>query len=389
MNIKKIFNYRIIVSIFNLLLIGGMLFAIYANSQKQQQSNEIKLFSDNKLSSNNKYNDDLKKFISEKSSFSIDQELFDSFRNALRKKIFNNGELVGLKIYEHSYDHFPIMFEEYNKKNFIKKVTKYNNIDGVKLYNIEYIYDKSKVINKVKKIYNHLEQIIQIEEYNVDYSLHQQQPIDLLMKVTKYKNLNNISSIIEYIYDNKSKKVINKNVNIYNDSGKLISKESYNIIDGSDIPFLRKKIGYSTKNGIIESIVEYFELSDNKQATIIRLFNNGVLTKTIKKETDLLANKVTKIVYKDGNNKVFRIDTYDVQKQVWCSDVYKNGIIVDKRCEDKINNSYKHYQKSQNKDDLLLMDEKVLDKQNNVVDKQYIYKADGELKTISSKTNFY
>ncbi|MDV3171505.1 MAG: hypothetical protein Q8806_02150, partial [Candidatus Phytoplasma australasiaticum] len=186
------------------------------------------------------------------------------------------------------------MFEEYNKKNFIKKVTKYNNIDGVKLYNIEYIYDKSKVINKVKKIYNHLEQIIQIEEYNVDYSLHQQQPIDLLMKVTKYKNLNNISSIIEYIYDNKSKKVINKNVNIYNDSGKLLSKESYNIIDGSDIPFLRKKIGYSTKNGIIESIVEYFELSDNKQATIIRLFNNGVLTKTIKKETDLLANKVTK-----------------------------------------------------------------------------------------------
>ncbi|MDV3185167.1 MAG: hypothetical protein Q8842_02305 [Candidatus Phytoplasma australasiaticum] len=128
------------------------------------------------------------------------------------------------------------MFEEYNKKNFIKKVTKYNNIDGVKLYNIEYIYDKSKVINKVKKIYNHLEQIIQIEEYNVDYSLHQQQPIDLLMKVTKYKNLNNISSIIEYIYDNKSKKVINKNVNIYNDSGKLLSKESYNIIDGSDIP---------------------------------------------------------------------------------------------------------------------------------------------------------
>ncbi|MDV3171525.1 MAG: hypothetical protein Q8806_02265 [Candidatus Phytoplasma australasiaticum] len=98
MKIKKIFNYRIIVSIFNLLLIGGMLFAIYANSQKQQQSNEIKLFSDNKLSSNNKYNDDLKKFISEKSSFSIDQELFDSFRNALRKKIFNNGELVGLKI---------------------------------------------------------------------------------------------------------------------------------------------------------------------------------------------------------------------------------------------------------------------------------------------------
>ncbi|MDV3143572.1 MAG: hypothetical protein Q8839_00425 [Candidatus Phytoplasma australasiaticum] len=389
MNIKKIFNYRIIVSIFNLLLIGGMLFAIYANSRKQQQSNEIKLFSDNKLSSNNKYNDDLKKFISEKSSFSIDQELFDSFRNALRKKIFNNGELVGFKIYEHSYDHFPIMFEEYNKKNFLKKVTKYNNIDGIKLYNIEYIYDKSKVINKVKKIYNNLEQIIQIEEYNVDYSLYQQQPIDLLMKVTKYKNLNNISSIIEYIYDNKSKKVINKNVNIYNDSGKLLSKESYNIIDGSDIPFLRKKIGYSTKNGIIESIVEYFELSDNKQATIIRLFNNGVLTKTIKKETDLLANKVTKIVYKDGNNKVFRIDTYDVQKQVWCSDVYKNGIIVDKRCEDKINNSYKHYQKSQNKDDLLLMDEKVLDKQNNVVDKQYIYKADGELKTISSKTNFY
>ncbi|MDV3165000.1 MAG: hypothetical protein Q8823_01870, partial [Candidatus Phytoplasma australasiaticum] len=166
MNIKKIFNYIIIVSIFNLFLIGGMLFDIYANSQKQQQSNEIKLFSDNKLSSNNKYNDDLKKFISEKSSFSIDQELFDSFRNALRKKIFNNGELVGLKIYEHSYDHFPIMFEEYNKKNFIKKVTKYNNIDGVKLYNIEYIYDKSKVINKVKKIYNHLEQIIQIEEYN-------------------------------------------------------------------------------------------------------------------------------------------------------------------------------------------------------------------------------
>ncbi|MDV3192649.1 MAG: hypothetical protein Q8840_01635 [Sweet potato little leaf phytoplasma] len=94
-----------------------------------------------------------------------------------------------MKIYEHSYDQFPIMFEEYNKKNFIKKVTKYNNIDGVKLYNIEYIYDKSKVINKVKKIYNHLEQIIQIEEYNVDYSLHQQQPIDLLMKVTKYKNL--------------------------------------------------------------------------------------------------------------------------------------------------------------------------------------------------------
>ncbi|MDV3153502.1 MAG: hypothetical protein Q8773_00425 [Candidatus Phytoplasma australasiaticum] len=389
MNIKKIFNYRIIVSIFNLLLIGGMLFAIYANSRKQQQSNEIKLFSDNKLSSNNKYNDDLKKFISEKSSFSIDQELFDSFRNALRKKIFNNGELVGFKIYEHSYDHFPIMFEEYNKKNFLKKVTKYNNIDGIKLYNIEYIYDKSKVINKVKKIYNNLEQIIQIEEYNVDYSLYQQQPIDLLMKVTKYKNLNNISSIIEYIYDNKSKKVINKNVNIYNDSGKLLSKESYNIIDGSDIPFLRKKIGYSTKNGIIESIVEYFELSDNKQATIIRLFNNGVLTKTIKKETDLLANKVTKIVYKDGNNKVFRIDAYDVQKQVWCSDVYKNGIIVDKRCEDKINNSYKHYQKSQNKNDLLLMDEKVLDKQNNVVDKQYIYKADGELKTISSKTNFY
>ncbi|MDV3190783.1 MAG: hypothetical protein Q8838_02590, partial [Candidatus Phytoplasma australasiaticum] len=42
----------------------------------------------------------------EKSSFSIDQELFDSFRNALRKKIFNNGELVGFKIYEHSYDHF-------------------------------------------------------------------------------------------------------------------------------------------------------------------------------------------------------------------------------------------------------------------------------------------
>ncbi|MDV3192648.1 MAG: hypothetical protein Q8840_01630 [Sweet potato little leaf phytoplasma] len=67
MNIKKIFNYRIIVSIFNLLLIGGMLFAIYANSQKKQQSNEIKLFSDNKLYSNNKYNDDLKKFIYEKS----------------------------------------------------------------------------------------------------------------------------------------------------------------------------------------------------------------------------------------------------------------------------------------------------------------------------------
>ncbi|MDV3157206.1 MAG: hypothetical protein Q8889_01620 [Candidatus Phytoplasma australasiaticum] len=96
MNIKKIFNYRIIVSIFNLLLIGGMLFAIYANSQKQQQSNEIKLFHDNKLI--NKYNDNLKKVISKKPLFSIDQELFDSFRNALRKKIFNNDELVGFKI---------------------------------------------------------------------------------------------------------------------------------------------------------------------------------------------------------------------------------------------------------------------------------------------------
>nr|QOX89425.1 hypothetical protein H7685_00580 ['Parthenium hysterophorus' phyllody phytoplasma] len=74
-----------------------MLFAIYANSQKQQQSNEIKLFSDNKLSSNNKYNDDLKNLFLKNHHFRLIKNYL-TVLEMLYEKNFNNGELVGLKI---------------------------------------------------------------------------------------------------------------------------------------------------------------------------------------------------------------------------------------------------------------------------------------------------
>ncbi|MDO8057809.1 hypothetical protein OC686_00755 ['Opuntia sp.' phytoplasma] len=282
------------------------------------------------------------------------------------------------------------MFEEYNEKNFITQVTKYNKENGFKLYTIKYIYDKSsKVINKIKEIYNDLQKISQIEIYNVNYSFDKSN--DCLSKVTKYNDFNNILYTIDYIY-NKSQKVSRMNKDIYNDLGKRLFTEIYHIIDGSEMPVLIKKIRYSLKNGIIESIFHYFNAKDNKKKIVKQFFVGGILYKTITEETDLLANKKTKIVYQDRNDEIFKISEYDLNQHMWCSDVYKNKVIVDRRCEDKkdkSNRSYKHYQKLQNKEDLALIDEQFIDEQNNVWNKQYIYKANGELDHVISKKIYY
>ncbi|MDO8023712.1 MAG: hypothetical protein Q8764_00340 [Pigeon pea little leaf phytoplasma] len=388
MNIRKIFNYKVIVCIMNLLLISGMFFAIYANYQTQKNSNEMSLLTKSKVL--NKYNDDLKRVIPEKQFVSVDQELFKSVAIKRREKIFQNDKLIGFKIYEHESDEFPVAFEEYNDKNFIIRVTTYNNSNGLKLYTIQYVYDRSKVIHKIKEIYNDLQQIIQIEIYNVNY-ISVDKSNDLLSKVTKYNNFNNVSYTIDYIYD-KTQKVIRTNKDIYNDKGKRLFTEVYDIIDNSDISFLRKKIRYSLKSGIIEAIFHYSDIKDNKKTIVKQFFVGGLLDKTVKEEIDLLANKKTKIVYQDRNDEIFKISKYDLNRQIWCSDVYKNKVIVDRRCEytkDKSNRSYKHYQKLQNKDDLVLVDEQFIDEQNNVWNKQYIYKANGELDHFVLKQIYY
>ncbi|MDO8063982.1 hypothetical protein [Candidatus Phytoplasma bonamiae] len=388
MNIRKIFNYKLIVCIINLLLISGMFFAIYSNYQTQKNSNEMTLFTKGKVL--NKYNDDLKRIVPETQFTSIDQELFKSVATKRREKIFQNDELIGFKIYEHEGDEFPVVFEEYNDKNFIIRVTKYNISNGFKLYNIKYIYDRSKVIHKIKEIYNDLQQISQIEIYNVNYSSFDKSN-ELLSKVTKYNNSNNVSYTIDYIYD-KNQKVIRTNKDIYKDKGKRLFTEVYDIKDNSNISVLRKKIRYSLKSGIIEAIFHYFDTKDNKKTIVKQFFVGGILDKTVKEEIDLLANKKIKIVYQDRNDEIFKIIKYDLNRQIWCSDVYKNKVIVDRRCEDKkdkSNRSYKHYQKLQNKDDLVLIDEQFIDEQNNVWNKQYIYKANGELDHFVLKQIYY
>ncbi|MDO8060326.1 hypothetical protein [Candidatus Phytoplasma citri] len=388
MNIEKIFNYKLIVCIINLFLISGMFLAVFSNYQTQTNSKEVIFSSKNNIF--NKYSDDSKMLIPEKNFFSIDQEFFKSIETDIRKKIFKkNGELVGIKLYENEDDNFPIVFEEYNEKNFITQITKYNKENGFKLYTIKYIYDKSKVINKIKEIYNDLQKISQIEIYNVNYSCDKSN--DYLSKVTKYNDFNSILYTVDYIY-NKLQKVSRINKDIYNDSGKRLFTEIYHIIDGSEMPVLIKKIRYSLKNGIIESIFHYFNAKDNKKKIVKQFFVGGILDKTITEETDLLANKKTKIVYQDRNDEIFKINKYDLNQHMWCSEVYKNKVIVDRRCEDKkdkSNRSYKHYQKLQNKEDLALIDEQFIDEQNNVWNKEYIYKANGELDHVIAKKIYY